>query len=248
VEPRSALDDPARIGAIRRCIRGKPALERWYRECYARFAGCIARAPGDGPVLELGSGAGFLREVLPEVITSDVLPYPGVDRVIDATRLPYEDGALRAIVMLNVFHHIADVGAFLAEVERCLAPRGRLLMVDQHVGWISGPILAHAHHEPFDRDAREWRFDSQGPLRSANGALTWIVFRRDRELFEMRHPRLHLVRYEPHTPLRYFMAGGLKRWSLLPGWAFPLASALDRALLLLSPQLGSFVDVELVRV
>ncbi len=247
MESRPSLDDPERIDAIRRRIRGTPALELWYRECYAKFAACIDRAAGDGPVLELGSGAGFLREILPEVITSDVLPYEGVDRVIDATHLPYEDGALRAIVMLNVFHHIADAGAFLSEVDRCLAPGGRLFMVDQHVGWISGPILAHAHHEPFDREARDWYFDSEGPLQSANGALTWIVFCRDRVLLEARHPRLRLARYAPHTPLRYFLAGGLKRWSLLPGWAFPMASALDRALLGLSAELGSFVDVELVR-
>jgi len=182
------------------------------------------------------------------VITSDALPYPGVDRVIDATRLPFEDGTLRAVLMLNVFHHIADAGAFLAEAERCLTPGGRMLVVDQHVGWISRPILAHAHHEPFDAAAREWRFESQGPLGSANGALAWIVFRRDRALLEARHPGLRLERYRPHSPLRYFLAGGLKPWSLLPGGIFPLASALDRLLLRLSPELGSFVDVELVRV
>lgn len=244
----SSLDDPGRVDAIRRCIRSKPALELWYRECYAKFADCVARTSGEGPVLELGSGAGFLRELLPGVLTSDVLPYEGVDRVIDATDLPFEDGALRAILMLNVFHHIPDVGAFLREAERCLAPGGRIFMVDQHVGWISRPILSHGHQEPFDAQTREWSFRSEGPLQSANGALTWLVFRRDRALFERRHPALRLERYRPHTPLRYFLAGGLKPWSLLPGFAFPLASAFDRALLRLSPQLGSFVDVELVRI
>lgn len=244
----ASLDDPGRIEAIRRVIRGKPALERWYRECYARQAACLARTRAAGAVLELGSGAGFLREVVPEVVTSDVLPYAGVDRVIDATRLPFADASLRAILMLNVFHHIPDADAFLSEAERCLASGGRIFMIDQHVGWISRPVLAHGHHEPFDAETREWRFRSDGPLRSANGALAWIVFRRDRALFEARHPGLRLERYEPHTPLRYFLAGGLKPWSLLPGFAFPLASALDRALLRLSPELGSFVDVELLRV
>jgi hypothetical protein len=74
------------------------------------------------------------------------------------------------------------------------------------------------------------------------------VFCRDRALLEARHPGLRLERYRPHTPLRYFLAGGLKPWSLLPGFAFPLASALDRALVRLSPELGSFVDVELVHI
>lgn len=244
----ASLDDPSRVEAIRRCIQAKPALERWYRECYAKYAACIGRTQVDGAVLELGSGGGFVRTLLPDVITSDVLPYDGVDRVIDAAALPFDAGSLRAILMLNVFHHIPDVGAFLGEAERCLAPGGRLFMIDQHVGWISRPILARAHHEPFDADTRDWRFPSEGPLRSANGALAWIVFQRDRTLLAARHPALRLERYDPHTPLRYFLAGGLRPWSLLPGWAFPVASVFDRSLVALSPRFGSFVDVELVRV
>lgn len=244
----STLDDPERVGEIRRRIRGKPALELWYRECYAKYAACIARCPTEGTVLELGSGAGFVQECLPEVVTSDVLPYQGVDRVLDATRLPFGEGELRAILMLNVFHHIPDVSAFLREAERCLARGGRVFLVDQHVGWISRPILARAHHEPFDAATPEWRFESAGPLVSANGALAWIVFERDRARLEREHPGLRLETYRPHTPLRYFLFGGLKPWSLVPGAGFPLATALDRTLSRVSPQLGSFVDVELVRV
>ena len=77
--------------------------------------------------------------------------------------------------------------------------------------------------------------------------MAWIVFQRDRELFEERFPGLRLATYRLHTPLRYFLAGGLKRWSLLPGWAFPFATDLDHGLARLSPRLASFVDIELVR-
>ena len=243
-----SLDDLLQVERIRGRIRGKASLERWYRECYAKYADCVARCAGEGAVLELGSGAGFLKEFMPDAITSDVVPYPGVDRVIDATLLPFDDGALRAILMLNVFHHIADVGAFLSEAERCLSVGGRLFMVDQNVGWISLPILKYAHREPFDARALDWHFESTDPLGSANGALAWVVFQRDRALFEQRHPKLRLEAYRTHTPLRYFLSGGLKPWSLLPGWAFPLATTLDRTLTRLSRSLGSFVDIELVRV
>ena len=78
-------------------------------------------------------------------------------------------------------------------------------------------------------------------------ALAWMVFERDRERLAREFPGLELVRYRPHSPLRYFLAGGLKSWSLLPGRAFGAATALDRALTRLSPRFGSFVDVELVR-
>jgi SAM-dependent methyltransferase len=184
---------------------------------------------------------------MPEVVTSDVLPYAGVDRVVDASRLPFAAGELRAILMLNVLHHIADAEAFFREAQRCLVPGGRVFLVDQYLGWISTPILRHLHHEPCDPGAERWAFASSGPLSGANGALAWIVFERDRALFQRRFPRLEIASFRPHSPLRYFLAGGLKGWSLLPGAAFPLATALDAALSRWSPRWCSFLDVELLR-
>jgi SAM-dependent methyltransferase len=243
----TALDGPERYDELRALIERKPALRAFYSEIYAKYRACLERCPKDGDAVELGSGGGFTREALPGVITSDVVAYSGVDRVIDATEMPFADSSLRAIFMLNVFHHVPDVAAFLREAARCLKPGGRVLLVDQHVGWISGPILKYAHHEPFDSRAGDWRFETTGPLSGANGALTWIVFKRDRERFLRENPALELVRYEPHSPLRYWLAGGLKSWSLLPGPLFGLATAFDHALARAVPPLGSFVDVELLR-
>jgi len=245
--PATGLDDPGRIDELRRTIRRKRSLERFYLDVYARFDAVLARCPAAGEVLELGSGGGFLRERMPGVVTSDVLPYQGVDRCIDATRMDVASASLRMICMLNVFHHIPDVAAFLAEADRCLVPGGRVIIVDQHMGWISRPILRHLHHEPCDPGAREWRFEASGPLSGANGALAWIVFRRDAARLAREFPRLRLDRFEPHSPLRYWLAGGLKSWSLLPGALYGAARAFDGILTSIAPELGSFVDIELVK-
>lgn len=241
------LDDPARINELRAVIKGKPALRMLYQEVYRRYAECIARAPEQGIALELGSGGGFAKEVVPGIVTSDVLPYAGIDQVVDARRMHFADRTLRSIVMFNVFHHLPDAEAFLHEAERCLVPGGRVLIVDEHPGWIGGPIYRYAHHEGYDPDAAEWRFPSDGPVSSANGALAWIVFRRDEGKFRRLFPGLRLAQYATHTPLRYWLSGGLKGWTLLPGWAFGAATALDRFLVDRHGEFGSFVDVELVR-
>ena len=246
-EPPAALDDPGRGEAIRRRILSKPALRMLYEEVYERYASLLRRCPPGGLAVELGAGAGFARERVSGLVTADLLAYPGLDLVADAAALPFASGSLRAIVMLNVFHHLPDAAGFLGEADRCLAPGGRLLVVDQHTGWISAPILRHAHHEPFEPNARTWSFPSSGPLSGANGALAWIVFVRDRHRLGEVAPGLELVGYRPHTPLRYWLAGGLKRWSLLPGRAFRAATLVDLALTRAAPQLGSFVDVELVK-
>ena len=243
----SELDDPGRYEELRRRVRGKYALHALYREVYGTYAACVARCPPTGGVLEIGSGAGFAREALPRLIASDILPYAGLDLVLDARRLPFASSALKAILMFNVFHHIPDVGAMLAECERVLAPGGRVLIVDEHPGVIAGPILRYVHHEPYQPGAASWTFESTGPLSGANGALCWIVFRRDREEFARRFPGLSIARYQPHTPLRYWLSGGLKPWTLLPRALYGAATALDRGLAAAWPDTGSFVDVELVR-
>jgi len=242
-----SLDDPERHDELRRLILGKPALRRFYDEIYGKYRACLKQAPQQGVALEIGSGAGFSKEAIPELTTSDVLPYPGVDQVIDATRMPFEDGSLRAIFMLNVFHHIPNVRAFFAEAARCLKPGGRILIVDEHPGVLGHLVLKYVHHEPYDPRTDRWEFETSGPLSGANGALAWIVFQRDRARFEKEFPQLELQSYRPHTPFRYWLSGGLKSWSMLPGWAFGAATQMDRALTTIWPDLGCFVDIELVR-
>ena len=245
--PAPTIDDVACADAILKTIASKPSLKRLYEEAYGKYRDCMAKTPTGGIAIEIGYGLGFSKSLVPGLMSTDVLPYPGLDQIVDATKMNFPDKSLRMICMLNVFHHIPDVGAFLAEAERCLIPGGRLLILDEHPGWISTPILKYAHAEPFEPQAREWKFISHGPLSSANGALSWIVFRRDLEKFRNRFPSLKLIRYEPHTPLRYWLSGGLKSWSLLPEFAFGAATFVDRLLTRLSPQFGSFVDVEIVK-
>ena len=131
------------------------------------------------------------------------------------------------------------------EALRCLLPEGKLIVIDQYPGWIGRPIFRHLHHEPFDETREVWAFPSTGPLSGANGALAWMVFYRDRALFERKYPGLLVALRETRTPLRYWLAGGLKRWSLLPLSLFPLATGGDSILLRISPEFGSFLHVDL---
>jgi SAM-dependent methyltransferase len=241
------LDSIEMESDIASILSQKAALRGIYLETYGKYREVLARCPPEGVALEIGSGAGFLREVLPEIVTSDVLPYAGIDQVVDARDMPFGDGKLRAVFMVNVLHHIPDCGAFFAQLVRCLKPGGRALLIDMHPGLICRFMMKFGIHEPYDPDTTEWAFDSSGPLTGANTALAHMIFQRDKKLFAERFPELGIVRYQPHTPLRYWLSGGLKSWSLLPGWAFPAATHFDRALAYVCPWLASFVDIELVR-
>jgi SAM-dependent methyltransferase len=226
----------------------KPALRRFYDQAYFAFTDCLTRCPKGLRAVELGSGFARLRGGAPHALTSDVVYRKDLDLVLDARRLPFQNETVPGFLMINVLHHVGDVEAVLSETARCLAPGGRLFIVDQHPGWISTPILKYGHHEPFDAKATAWKSQEAGPLSGANGAIAWILFQRDAAAFAQVFPQWQLVEYRTHSPLLYWLSGGLKRWSLAPGWALSMIVRFDHALLRVSRDLGSFVNIELVKV
>jgi SAM-dependent methyltransferase len=238
------LDDPGREAEIREKILGKPGLKDWYLGIYRDWAALLgATAPG-GLAVELGAGAGFANAVIPELLRTDTLAYPGVDQVADALAMPWKDGEIRAIFMLNVMHHLPDAAAFLREAQRVLKPGGLAVITDPHIGILSRWPYRW-HHEPMDVQAKEWAAPVEHALAGANSALTWIIFMRDRARFEREFPDFRLEAYRPFSPLQYWLSGGLKRWSLVPGFAVPLARGLDRLMLMAWPDTASFCHVVL---
>lgn len=235
------VDDPRTTAIRRQIIREKPFLAAIYREWYGRL---LSRLPSEGKILELGSGAGFLRDIAPGVITSEVFATPGVLLVADGRQLPFADAGLDAIVMTDVFHHIPDVAAFLAEAVRCIKPGGRVVMIEPWLTPWSQWVYRHLHSEPFEPEAG-WEIPASGPLSGANGALPWIVFSRDLQHFEKTFPGLRLVAIKPMMAFSYLLSGGVSLRNLLPGWSYRLCRALEDRLD--GSRWGMFAQIELER-
>jgi len=219
------VDSPQTTLLRRRIIREKPFLRRIYEEWYRMLAASVPSERGE--VLELGSGAGFLAEFIPGLITSDVFEVPGVSAVVDAHRMPFEDGALRAIVMTNVLHHLQDPQRFFAEAAGCVRDGGVVTMIEPwNTPW-ARLVYTTLHPEPFDPSAKTWRAPSGGPLSGANGALPWVLFCRDRPLFERRCPQWRIDTISPFMPFAYLLSGGVSMRSFLPGWTYRLWRCLE---------------------
>lgn len=222
-----SIDDPVTTELRRSIVTSKPFLRAIYEDWYRAI---LERLPiGEGSVLELGSGAGFFQQFVPDVITSEVFECPGVQLVADARSLPFASGELRAIVMTDVLHHIPDVAAFFREATRCLRPGGVVAMVEPWVSPWSRLIYTHLHHEPFEPEVGRWDFPANGPLSDANGALPWILFERDRKRFEEQFPELRIEEVRPMMPFRYLVSGGVSMRTLMPGRTTSLWKFIERA-------------------
>jgi hypothetical protein len=68
-------------------------------------------------------------------------------------------------------------------------------------------VYQNFHHETFDPKVG-WVFESKGPLSTANGAIPWIVFHRDRAMFLEQYPDFKIIKTQFHTPFRYLLSGG----------------------------------------
>jgi len=220
------LDDPNTTIFRREIIRKNKFLQQIYRLWYGKI---LAEIPNiDGRTLEVGTGAGFLQDLMPDLIASEVFWLPGIDLVLNGTRLPFCENSLRAIVMIDVFHHIPQAALFLAEAERCLKKGGEVIMIEPWLTQWSNIIYTFLHHEPNNPDAESWDFPSSGPLSGANEALAWIIFKRDREVFERQNPSLKIIKLDLMNPFLYLLSGGFASRLFFPGWTFHFWNGIEK--------------------
>lgn len=238
------LDDPATTVLHGEIIRCKPFLQKVYVDFYRRLKYHLPMDDRKAVIVELGSGAGFIKELLPGTITSDVQTLPNIDLCFSALGMPFEEASVDAFVMLNVFHHIPDSRKFLLELSRALRADGKIVMIEPANTLFSRLIYQNFHHESFEPEGG-WGFEGQGPLADANGAIPWIVLSRDRERFEREFPDLLISHMENHSPFRYLVSGGVSMRQLVPSWTHPLFCGFEWLLSPLHRFLGMFQTIKI---
>jgi SAM-dependent methyltransferase len=238
------IDDADTTLLRRQLIQDKAFLREIYGDWY-RLINEASTSPG--PLLEVGSGGGFLKTAVDRAITSDILMIDGVDLVLDASILPFGNASLRGVALTNVMHHLPDVESFLSEACRCIKPGGSIVMIEPWVTIWSRFVYRTFHHEPFDPAASSWSFAPGHPLSSANGALPWIIFKRDQQAFAEKFPDLVLESVRPFMAFTYLISGGLSFKSLMPAATYPVYRWIDEHLTRILPESSMFALIVLRR-
>lgn len=204
-------------------------LRQVYAGLYGRIRAELACLPG--LTIELGSGIGQIKTVIPEAVTTDIFANPWLDRVEDAYALSFGPGSVGNLILFDVFHHLEFPGSALQEFARVVQAGGRLILMEPGFGLLGALVYRFLHHEavgfgqPITWMAPEGAVIPQRYYAAQGNA--WRLFvsgERSPNLLEWRVRRVTKV-----AALSYLLSGGFSKPALVPhGW-WPALAALDRA-------------------
>jgi SAM-dependent methyltransferase len=230
-------------------LRRKPLLRRIYANFYRELAKRIAY--GAGPTLEIGSGVGGMKSVVPNCISTDLFTNPGIDCVENAYALSFADQSIQNIVLFDVFHHLKYPGTALAEFHRVLKPGGRVVIFEPYPSLTGLVCYGCLHAEPLGLlRAITWMAPagwspSDSSYYAAQGNAT-RVFRSP--AYRERLKGWRIAETKVLASLSYVASGGFSGPQLYPESLYPIFTWIDRLAGFLPTLFGTRLLVVLERV
>lgn len=225
-----SVDDSARFVAHRKVLQRKLMIRGVFDEFHKTLASLDRQyLSGYGLVIELGAGVYPVRETIPGVAATDVVPAAHLDFVLDAEKMDLGDTSVRSFYLQNVFHHFPKPEKFFEELQRTLVPGGGAILIEPaaspFAAWLYPKLFKS---ETYDKNAQDWEASISGPMNGANQALSYLVFDRDLNRFEKNNPELEIVyRDVLGNWLRYLLSGGLNFKALFPGFGIWLLRVVE---------------------
>jgi SAM-dependent methyltransferase len=213
------VDGVSRLDLHRKMLAKKRMLRDVFTEFHHLFKKLDQQFfSSKGAEVELGAGISPMRDSYPNVLATDIVDAPHLDRVINAEAMDLADNSVRTFYGQNCFHHFPHPDKFLFELERVLIPGGGAILLEPYYGPFASFLFKRLFRtEGFDKAFPSWETPVEGPMNGANQALSYIVFVRDRAELERKHPSLKIVHEQrAGNYLKYVISGGLNFRQLLP--------------------------------
>lgn len=169
--------------------------------------------PG-GKILELGAGLGVTRLYVTglDLISTDVVPRPWTDAVVDAQKIPYPDASFDGVLAMNVLHHVPHPKTALRELCRVLRPGGTMVVVEPHASLVLRAAIALTGHEYIDGSVDPYGIEScqtrpDKPV-GGNNIIGDLLFN-DMARFQEEFPGLTVVHHRLVECLTFLNSGGV---------------------------------------
>jgi SAM-dependent methyltransferase len=195
----------------------KASIRLLYRDFHRQL---LESCPA-GRILDIGSGTAHIKDSRPDIVSSDILSFPGIDVVADAHRLPFPNELFSGVVMLDVLHHLERPIEFLKEASRVLKPGRRLVMIEPAMTTLARRFYDYFHDEPVHMDVDPFADMAINPDRDpfdANQAIPTLLFATPaaRGRIEQVIPSLRVRSVKWLSLFAYPLSGGFQSWSLMP--------------------------------
>ncbi len=203
------------------------------RQIYKDFHELIAKETTSlvaGYTVELGSGIGNIKEIIPHCIRTDLFPNPWIDQTESAYKLSFEDNSASNIILFDVFHHLRYPGTALEECRRVLAPGGRVIIFDPCMSCLGLLVYGLLHHEPIAlRDTITWKapfgWSFEMDTYYAAQGNAYRVFWDSR--FAHLYNAWNLKTRRRYSALSYVACGGYSKPQLYPKRAYGFMKQVD---------------------
>jgi SAM-dependent methyltransferase len=215
----------------------KPVLRLAYRDFHKRIAALIDPSL-TGKIVELGSGIGNIRDVIPGVIRTDLFPNPWIDQVENAYALSFVAGEVSHLILFDVFHHLRHPRTALQECRRVLQSGGRVIVFEPYVSALGRLVYGPLHHEPIGFDQP---ITPDAPAAFSPGADDYYAAQGNatRVFWQGAHPEIldgwEVIARERIGAWPYAMTGGYSKPQLYPTALYPLLTIIDKAAAMLAP-------------
>ena len=207
----------------------KPVLRRIYKAFYELIAKHLSVGV-NGHLVEIGSGIGTIKEIIPSCIRTDLFPNPWIDRIENAYKLSFSDTSVSNIIMFDVFHHLRYPGTAIKESHRVLKSSGRLIIFEPCLSLLGLFIFGMLHPEPLGLIQEiqwfaplDWLPDNTTYYASQGNASRIFLGNRYRRFFT----DWQLVEVKRLSAISYIATGGYSRPQLYPSAVLFIMKAID---------------------
>lgn len=209
----------------------KPVLRKIYRDFHERIAHFV-RPELPGLKVELGSGIGNIKEVLPDCLRTDLFPNPWIDQVESAYQVSFADESVSHFILFDVFHHLRYPFTALDELRRALRPGGRVILFEPYISALGFVVYGALHHEPVawrkaitPRAPAGWT-PQQDDYYAAQGNATRIFFRLENPAWLASW---NIISTQRLAAISYVASGGYSKPQLYPTGCLDMMQAVDKA-------------------
>ena len=210
----------------------KPLLQSAYKDLYRLISKQLSNLP-DPKIVELGSGLGNIRDVLPNCIRTDLFPYPWIDQIENGYQLTFADESISDLILSDVFHHLKYPGTALKELHRALRKGGRVIMLEPCMSLLGLLVYGAFHVEPIAVNQKiEW-FAPNGwspahmDYYAAQGNATRIFVRKR---FRSQLAAWKSIKTIRLSALTYAASGGYSGPQLYPTGMYPVIKSFETIL------------------